>query len=190
MRIALANADILQPLVLAALAESPRGNANARTTTAVTIVQGGVKENVLPGTAHALVNFRLLPGDTSSWVTERVRRIINDPRVTVARNPGSTFAEASPESRTDTPAWALLSAAIRSSYPDVAVAPNLVLGATDARWYRPLSENVYRFSPMRLSPDDLKRIHGTDERVAIRDYLDSIGFYQELIGRAAGPGSR
>jgi len=70
------------------------------------------------------------------------------------------------------------------------VAPNLVLGATDARWYRPLSENVYRFSPMRLSPGDLKRIHGTDERVAVRDYLDSIGFYQELIRRGAGPGSK
>ena len=56
--------DLLEPLLLRALSGSPRSNATIRTTTAVTMVQGGVKENALPASARALVNFRILPGDT------------------------------------------------------------------------------------------------------------------------------
>jgi carboxypeptidase PM20D1 len=81
----------------------------------------------------------------------------------------------------DTEPFARLAAAIRSSHPDVLVTPNLVLGGTDARWFRPLSENVYRFGPLRVGPEDLKRAHGTDERISVRDHVESIRFYVRLL---------
>jgi carboxypeptidase PM20D1 len=65
------------------------------------------------------------------------------------------------------------------------VAPYLVLGATDARHYRDLSENVYRFLPITLTSEDLARMHGTDERISVSDYEKAIRFYRQLILNAA-----
>jgi carboxypeptidase PM20D1 len=59
-----------------------------------------------------------------------------------------------------------------------------VLGGTDARYFRSLSDNVYRFGPLRFGPEDLKRAHGTNERVGADDYIDSIRFYIRLIQNA------
>jgi carboxypeptidase PM20D1 len=187
MRVAVANADVLEPLLVRALARSPRSDAMLRTTTAATVIGGGVKENVLPSSARALVNFRILPGDSIESVTAHVRRVVDDARVTVAPyQDGRGFAnEPSPESRTDSEGFALLARTIRESYPDVVVAPNLVLGGTDARWFRPLSDSVFRFGPMQVGPDDLKRAHGTDERLGVDDYLASIRFYLRLLRNAS-----
>ncbi len=184
MRVAVANSDLLEPLLLRALAASPRSNATIRTTTAVTMVQGGVKENALPASARATVNFRILPGDTVQSVTEHVRRTVRDPRVEVAQLEGSHARDPSPESRIDSEPFALLTRTIRETHPDTVVAPNLVLGGTDARYFHPLSENVYRFGPLHMGPDDLKRAHGTNERIGVDDYLDSVRFYIRLLQNA------
>ncbi|RIK97217.1 MAG: hypothetical protein DCC71_21855 [Proteobacteria bacterium] len=184
LRAVVANADLLEPVLLRALAGSPRSNATIRTTTAVTMVQGGIQENALPASARALVNFRILPGETVGSVLEHVRRVVADARVAVDVLPGSAPLDPSPESRTDTPGFALLARTIRELYPDVVVAPNLVLGGTDARWFRELSESVYRFGPLRATAADLKRPHGTNERIGAADYLDSVRFYVRLLQNA------
>ncbi len=184
MRIAVANADLLEPLVIAALSQSPRSNATIRTTTAVTMIGGGVKENALPASARALVNFRILPGDSVASVLAHVRSAVDDPQVSIEVSDTHTALEPSPESRIDSEGFTLLSRTIREIQPDVAVAPNLVLGGTDARYFHALSDSVYRFGPLRLDPDDLKRPHGTNERVSVRDYLDSVRFYVRLLQNA------
>ena len=61
------------------------------------------------------------------------------------------------------------------------MAPFLVVATTDSRYYRRLSENVYRFQPVRLRQEDLARIHGTNERISIEGYADGIRFYRQLI---------
>ena len=58
-----------------------RSNATLRTTSATTIFNAGTKDNVMPSRATAIINFRLLPGDTIASVTEHVRKVINDPRL-------------------------------------------------------------------------------------------------------------
>lgn len=184
MRVAVANADLLEPLVIAALSRSPRSNATIRTTTAVTMIGGGVKENALPASARAFVNFRILPGDSVEGVVSHVRRAVDDPRVTVEPSDTHAALEPSSESRIDSDGFALLSRTIREVYPDVVVAPNLVLGGTDARYFHALSDSVYRFGPLRLDPEDLKRAHGTNERVGVADYLDSVRFYVRLLQNA------
>src|SRR6266566_6416457 len=75
-RLALANRWLFGGLIARRLAATPQGNAMLRTTTAPTIFQGGVKDNVLPSTARAVVNFRILPGDSSATVLRHVRRAI------------------------------------------------------------------------------------------------------------------
>jgi carboxypeptidase PM20D1 len=184
LRIAVANADILEPIVLRSLSGSPRSNATIRTTTAVTMVNGGIKENALPASARAIANFRILPGDTVQSVTEFVRNAVADPRVDVKLLEGSSALDPSPVSRTDSLGFELLARTIRETHPDVVVAPNLVLGGTDARYFHTVSESVYRFGPLRVKPEDLKRAHGTNERIAAADYVDSVRFYIRLLQNA------
>lgn len=84
----------------------------------------------------------------------------------------------------------MLKQSILQVFPDVAVAPGLVIGRTDSRHYSPIAENTFRFQPMRLGQDDLKRIHGIDERVATSNYAEIIQFYMQLIWNSAGDGGQ
>jgi carboxypeptidase PM20D1 len=89
-RVLLSNLWLFGPLVRAALERSPATNATLRTTTALTVVRGGNKENVLPGEAVALVNCRLVPGDSIAQVVSHVRRAIRDDRIRIEVGPATT----------------------------------------------------------------------------------------------------
>jgi carboxypeptidase PM20D1 len=135
-RLAVANRWLFAPILERMLARTPAGNAGLRTTTAATIIQGGVKSNVLPARARAVVNFRVIPGDTVPGVLEHVRRVVDDPRVSI-RDAGSR--EASRASRSDGAAWSRVQSAVRRAFPDAVVAPALVLGGTDSRHFQETS---------------------------------------------------
>jgi carboxypeptidase PM20D1 len=183
-RLVFANRWLFTPLIERQLAASPTSNALIRTTTAVTMIDGGVKENVLPSSARAVFNFRILPGDTSEGVIEHVRATIDDPRVQIARY-GDTVSEPSAVSSTDAAGYRWIEQTIRQVFPDALVAPGQVVGATDARHYAALSTNVYRFLPQRLRSADVERIHGVNERIAVADYAYGVRFYHQLITNAA-----
>ncbi len=185
-KLALANTWVMGPLVRRMLAKSPTLGAAIRTTTAVTIFHAGVKENVVPATATATVNFRVLPGDTTDDVIEHARRAIDDARVVIEPQAGSR-TEASKVSRVDAPAFRLLASTVREVFPGTVVAPSLVLGATDGRYYGKVADDVYRFAPFRLTAADIKRIHGKDERLAVASLADGVRFYRRLVERAARP---
>jgi carboxypeptidase PM20D1 len=179
MRLVFANLWLFRPLVEWQMSQSPRTDAILRTTTAPTMFHAGVKENQLPTVARAVVNFRILPGDTVDTVVAHVRRTIDDPQITVAVL--GKADEPSPVSDVASPAFAYLNRTIRAVNPDAVVAPFLVLGATDARFYTGLTANVYRFLPMRTRPDDVPRFHGLNERIAVDNYAGMIRFYAELL---------
>jgi carboxypeptidase PM20D1 len=184
MRAVVANRWLLEPLLVSRLERTPATNAMVRTTTAPTLLpQAGVKENVIPREAKALVNLRLLPGETVSGVIEQVVSTIDDEDVTVTQL-GYTV-EASPVSDSDSPEFEALHRTIRQVFPDVVVAPSLVVGATDSRHYVNIAENSFRFLPMRLRKADLGRIHGKDERIGIENYGDIIRFYVQLLRNTA-----
>ncbi len=159
--------------------QSPITNAMARTTTAATIIEGGIKANVLPSTARAVVNFRILPGDTVESVTEHVRNTINDDRIQItvldpARGP-------SPISSLERPAWVALQKTIRELFPDAVVAPYLLVGGSDSKHFTSLTECVYRFAGMKLAGDSLSRAHGTDERLSLENVEQLTRFFIHLI---------
>src|ERR1051325_1659662 len=82
-RLVIANRWLFGGVLAGRFGATPQGNAMLRTTTAPTVLQAGVKENVLPSSARALVNFRILPGDSGGGVLEHVRQVVHDPRITV-----------------------------------------------------------------------------------------------------------
>ncbi len=183
-RLVLGNLWLFGPLLERFLSGLPQGAAMLRTTTAPTILEAGIKDNVIPSRARAVVNFRILPGDTIESTLAHVRRAVDDERVEVTALPKRR--EPSPASDLDSDAWRVLARSIREVFPGTVVAPYLVLGGTDARHYRPLTANVYRFQPLRLGQEDLARLHGRDERVAVDALAESVRFYARLIRNGAG----
>jgi carboxypeptidase PM20D1 len=181
-RVVMSNLWLFAPLVKAQARESNSLNATLRTTTAPTIIRGGVKDNVIPSEARAVINFRILPGDTVDSVVEHVRGATEGERIRLQlhdpQNPSIVSDARAPQFRR-------MQTAISQVYPSAIVAPYLVVGATDARHFAPLTANIYRFIPVRLGDSDLARFHGTNERISVDDYFESIRFYRTLMTGAA-----
>jgi carboxypeptidase PM20D1 len=178
-KLVLANLWLFEPLVIRQLAESPLTNALLRTTIAPTIFQAGIKDNVLPTHARAVVNLRIMPGESTAAALEHVRQAIDDPNIKLT--PLATRMEPSAVTATDSPSFELVARTIRQIAPDAIVAPSLLVAATDSRHYANLTKNILRFLPITLTVNDTKRYHGIDERISIADYLRCINFYAQLI---------
>jgi carboxypeptidase PM20D1 len=185
-KLALSNLWALRPIVKAQLGGSETLGAAIRTTTAITMFNAGVKDNVVPAMATATVNFRVLPGDTTDDVLAHVKSAIADDRVVTSAQEGSR-TEPSKVSRADSRGFGLLARTVREIFPGTVVAPSLVLGATDGRFYAKVADDVYRFVPFRFSPSDISRIHGKDERLAVAGLADGARFYRRFLVVAAGP---
>jgi len=183
-RVLLSNLWLFEPLVRTELEKKPSTNAMLRTTAAPTVLMAGEKDNVLPGRAKALVNFRLLPGDRIAEVLADVRRIAG-PGVSV--EPQAWANEASPVSPSTSAGYRVIERTIRETFPGALVAPGLMIAATDSRHMIAISENIYRFSPVRAKAEDLARFHGTDERIAVSNYAEMIRFYHRLLGNLSAP---
>lgn len=179
-RLLFANLWLFWPLVLRVMGDSPRSNALIRTTSAVTAIAGGIKDNVLPGEATAKVNCRLLTGDRVEDVIAHVKRAIDDERVKV-QAAGDFCSEPSTVSPTDAPAYRKLSLAIRQTFGHVPIGPFLTLYATDARHYQDVCKHIYRFNPFPVRPGELERIHGLNERIGVADLARMVQFYGQLI---------
>ena len=160
-------------------------NPMVRTTTAPTVISAGIKDNVLPSVATAMVNFRVRPGQTRDTVIRHARRVIANPAVTVAFY-DETITDPSPVATVDGIGFRAIARAVRQVYPQVLVSPGLTLGATDSRHYLPISDNVYRFVPIWFRPEDMPRVHGTNERMGIDNFAHIIRFYGQLLRHAAG----
>jgi carboxypeptidase PM20D1 len=178
-RIAFANLWLTRPVIESQLSRGPATAAMMRTTTALTIVSAGNRDNVLPGRASAMVNFRLLPGDTSDMVIEHITKVAGELPVKAEKAAG--FSEASRVGRTDARGFAAINKTMRELHPDIVVAPSLMLGATDARYMDAVADNVYRYSPVRAGPNDLSRFHGTNERISVANYTEMVQFYHQLL---------
>lgn len=181
MRTVFANRWLFGTVIERVMASNPATDATIRTTTAPTIVSGGVKSNVLPDEAMVHVNFRLLPGDSAEQVAEHVRQMTRDLPVTVRLLDGAT--EASPVSRWIDPAYDALARSIRQVFADRSpiVAPYLVVGGTDGRHYATVSERVYRFQPIVVAPAGGMPFHSTDERLSTTEFARMALFYATVV---------
>lgn len=182
-RLALSNTWLLGPLIERQLGRAPATNAMLRTTTALTIVNAGNKENVLPGKAEAVVNFRLLPGDSAEAVLAHVKRAVADERIDVQML-GTPF-EASKVSAVDADGYRRIERTVREVFPDARVAPSLVIVGTDSRHFQDVADQVYRFMPVRFRPADLALPHGTNERISADQLADMVRFYHRLLQQSA-----
>lgn len=180
-RFIMANMWLTEDLLDIILSANKTTNATIRTTTAVTMAQGSNKDNILPSKASAIINFRIMPGDSIQSVIDTVRNIIDNEHINIAivgkANEPSTVS-VSDNSQFE----AIKSAIYRVSQDDqLIVAPYLVVGGTDAKHYSGLSDSIYRFAYNRFTAHTLQHMHGVNEQINIDHYLNLIRFYRELI---------
>ena len=183
LRLAVTNRWLFSSLVTSRLSESRATDAAIRTTTAVTKISGGVKANVLPCSAEAIVDFRILPSDSIASVTAHVREVIDDPLIEISQHGAAN--EPPPVSDITAQGFQTLQTTVRQIFPDSLPAPHLVIAATDSKHFATVAENSYRFLPIRLGPDDTARVHGANERISLENYSEVIRFYVQLLLNAA-----
>ncbi|MES0874805.1 M20/M25/M40 family metallo-hydrolase [Sinimarinibacterium thermocellulolyticum] len=186
-RLAIANRELLSPLLLRQLGRSPVTAALTRTTQAFTLVHAGVKDNVIPTEAYALVNYRLLPGTSIADVQAHVRSVIADERIELSVEAGFGN-EAPPPSDPDAPEFALIARTVNEVFPEALVLSGIILATTDNRHYTDLRDQAYYFSPFVYTLADGARIHGTDERIGIGAYADMVRFYVRLLQNVGDDG--
>ncbi|MGY1635354.1 M20/M25/M40 family metallo-hydrolase [Geodermatophilus sp. SYSU D00742] len=178
-RAVFAHAEYLRPALAALLSRAGReADALVRTTVAITRLEGSRAANVLATRASAHADIRIALGETVASTVERLRRVIDDPRVELRVVAGT---DPSPVSRADNEAFALVGAAIRSVYPDAAVAPYVMVQASDARHFSQVCDSVYRFMPFDLTRDQLATLHAADERITVAALHRRAGFYRYLL---------
>ena len=185
VRALLANRWLFNPLLRSRLEAGAATNALIRTTTATTVIASGIKHNVLPRKATAIVNFRILPGDSIAETVAHARTVIDDPDVSVSEI--ELGSEPTRVADSGSASFATVSESVRQIFPEALVAPGLALVRTDSRHYEEIADNSYRFLPLRVGPEDLGRLHGVDERIAATNYAEIIRFYVQLLRNSASP---
>ncbi|MEQ3724745.1 M20/M25/M40 family metallo-hydrolase [Alcanivorax sp.] len=178
-RIVFANLWLFEPLIVKQLSGKPETNALVRTTMSPTLLRAGVKDNVLPATAEATINFRLAPGETRDTVLAYLEEQLPD---SITVTPQDTFlSDPSLTSNIPSPAFNRLAGLARSLPEKPVVAPFLLIAGTDARHYQVVSDQIFRFMPVALNQDDLSRFHGHNERLSREQYPQMVRFYAGVM---------
>nr|CAD7198242.1 unnamed protein product [Timema douglasi] len=182
-RILYNNLWLFSGLMAREMEHRPITNAIVRTTSAITMFNGGIKSNVIPPSAKAVINHRVHPAQSVAEVIAHDRKVIDDPRVDIRVKISREAHPVSPFGPTSIP-FQMVAASIRQIYPDAIVVPAVFIANTDTRWYLSFTSNLYRFLPTVILPSDVNRYHGNNERISIHHYYKAVSFYYRLIKNA------
>jgi acetylornithine deacetylase/succinyl-diaminopimelate desuccinylase-like protein len=141
-------------------------NSTLRTSVVPTIIEGGFRENVIPGDAKATLDVRMLPGEKVEDLMATLTKLIDDPAITIEKRVEGQKRPAAPPSRTDNEMFYALEAAQKKVFPEAITIPMMLTGATDGAQLRAKGTQTYGVGvPMAL--EELGRIHGNDERISV-----------------------
>jgi carboxypeptidase PM20D1 len=180
-RILFSNLWLFGPLVAASLSAQPSTDALVRTSLAPTMLEGSPSENVLAARARAVLNARILPGDSSAALLERLRRIARPFGVSAEPAHPEAVVEPLPESPTEHEGYRAVRSALAASFPEAACLPILFGASTDTKHYARLAEAMYRITPLLQTNADIAGVHGRDERVSVENLRRCAAFYRALL---------
>lgn len=158
---------------------NPTWNAMMRDTIAETMLQAGIRQNVVPGEAKGVLNMRLLPGDMADPLIAKLKQIVNDPavRFEIEPNPG----EAAPSSSLDSELYKSIARVSAKEFPGAPVIPVMSPWATDSSQLRMRSVQCYGLLPFPLTEADLDRIHGNDERIPLDSFNKGLDYLYNVV---------
>ncbi|XP_063218982.1 N-fatty-acyl-amino acid synthase/hydrolase PM20D1.1-like isoform X2 [Bacillus rossius redtenbacheri] len=182
-RVLYSNLWLFSGLMAREMEHRPITNAIIRTTTAITMFNAGIKSNVVPPSAKAIINHRIHPSQKVDDVMAYDRKVIDDARIKIRLKISREAHPISPFGPDSVP-YQVVAASIRHVYPDAIVVPAVFIANTDTRWYLSFTSYLYRFLPTVVLPDDITRYHGNNERISIQHFHKAVNFYYRLIRNA------
>jgi acetylornithine deacetylase/succinyl-diaminopimelate desuccinylase-like protein len=171
-------AALRDPAAARVLYEDREVSALLRNTISITVVKAGYKTNVIPGTAEAELDVRLLPGEDPQAFLAEMRTVIDDPTVEIV--PPAAFRPPN-DSPADSGLFKTIESVLRRRRPGVPVTTKMLTGATECVLYRPLGIGCYGFTPLLTTSEDLASVHGDDERVSEATVRESAGVFYEVV---------
>ena len=178
-RVVAANLGLLKPFIVYLAEEVPILNAFVRTTTAPTMLAGSPKSNVLPTEAIAIINHRIIPGETGESVRNFVIGVIDDERVSVEFDGG--YGNPSAVASVESFGFKTITNTINQvSSTDPIILTGMLPAATDTRHYGEVSDDAYRFIFAEINMEE-NRFHGTNERIKVESYIDAVRFFVQLV---------
>lgn len=171
---------LFKPLFERLFSDIPALNGIIRTTSAVTMIEGGTKENMLPDSASAILNQRIHESQSVAEILQLNKEIIGDPtvelRVTSAYEPTPIAPHCD-----NCIGYQLIKNSLMHVYPNTIAVPSAFLATTDSKWFGNLTDSLYRFSAIAVKLEEMNSFHGHDERISIVNYEKLINFYHRLI---------
>ncbi|MGB7437825.1 MAG: M20/M25/M40 family metallo-hydrolase, partial [Candidatus Acidiferrum sp.] len=158
---------------------NPMWNSMMRDTIAPTMLQAGVRPNVIPSEARAVLNVRLLPGDTITVLLNDLNKMVNDPSVKLDVMPDSGLA--APDSSMETDFYGIITKSCAQEFGGAPVLPFLSPGATDSEQLRLHNVQAYGLLPFPLTAEDAARMHGTDERIPLSSFAKGVDLTTRLV---------
>ncbi len=159
-------------------------NFLVRNTISLTMMGGSEQTNVIPSEAWANLDVRLLPGEDPKKFLDTLRKVVNDPEVTVEPVPGNfRTANSSP---TNTALYEAIRQVSAEYFPDVPVAPRLTSGYTENQRYRPLGIDAYGFTPYTATDVEGSTEHGNDERIRVEEVRRGPRILYDVLMAVAG----
>jgi acetylornithine deacetylase/succinyl-diaminopimelate desuccinylase-like protein len=156
------------------LSRTPVFDAVLRNGISATIVQGGIRTNVIPTEATATLNVRTLPGESIDSVVARLRKTVGDSLVEIAV---ASRGQDAPPSDFESPMFAAIRESAAALDPSLITVPYLSTGATDSARLRAWGMQAFGVLPFPMNQDDEERMHGNDERIP----LASLEFGTKLV---------
>ena len=162
---------------------NPMWNAMLRDTISPTMLNAGVRANVIPSVATATLNIRLLPGNTITALLGELNKIVNDPQVKLEVQPDAGLA--APDSSLESDFYAAIVKASAEEFAGVPVVPFQSTWATDSAQLRLHNVQAYGLVPFPLSEEDIKRMHGDDERIPASAFAKGVDLMVRLVNEFA-----
>ena len=177
-----------------AISKDPLLHAIMRNTIAPVLMNAGFRGNVIPGSAEATVNFRVIPGTNMDELISEIKAVVNDPRVEITNAltrmlpPGAAPRPATPapQSGKDTDLFRALVRQSNVVFPNVPVTTYLFQAGTDAGPWRSRGIPVYGIYPYPITNEDLTRMHGNDERVSVESLRQGTDLIYRTLVEVAG----
>ena len=163
--------------------EHPGAHAMFLNTLNVTMINAGIKANVIPAKSEATIDCRLLPGqDREDW-RQQVIGVIDDDRISVEF---SDWGQEQPVAVDwDTELYRTIETVVTEAVEDATVVPGVCVGGTDNRFLRQRGIPAYGFIPVLLSPEEAAGFHGNDEHLTIENLNMGVELTHEIVRRMA-----
>jgi acetylornithine deacetylase/succinyl-diaminopimelate desuccinylase-like protein len=158
---------------------SPMWNSMMHDTIAPTMLQAGIRANVIPTEARATFNVRLVPGDTIDLLVNDLKKLVNDPQIRWEIQPDGGFA--APNSSLENDFYALLTRVSAQEFGGAPVLPFMSTGATDSAQLRLHNVQAYGLRPMPLTEEDQRRVHGDEERLPVSSFAKGVDCLTRIV---------